>query len=46
MVTEMKLKHAVRYENILYQFSVGLCGIKVKVTIHFTLLPEYIAISI
>ena len=43
MVRKMKLKHAVGYENILDEFSVGHCGIKVKVTIHYTLLPKYIA---
>ena len=46
MVRKMKLKHAVGYENILDEFSVGHCGIKIKVTIHFTLMPKYITINI
>ena len=31
--------HAVGYENILDILNVGHCGIKVKVTLHFTLFP-------
>ena len=35
MVREMQLKHVVDlvYENIMHEFHVGQCGIKVKVTI-------------
>ena len=33
MVREIKSKHVVVYENILHNFSVGHCGIKVKVTV-------------
>ena len=34
MVSKMKLKHFVVYENILHE-NVGQCGIKVKVTVAF-----------
>ena len=33
MDRKMKLKHVVVYENILDEFKVGQCEIKVKVTI-------------
>ena len=33
MATKMKSKHAAVYENILDEFNVGHCGIKVNVTI-------------
>ena len=56
MVRKMKLKHAVGYKISWDESSVGHCGIKVKVTIHFTrwrcmffalvVLPKYIAINI
>ena len=33
MVRGMKLKHVVVYENIMHEFNVGHCEIKVKVNI-------------
>ena len=39
----MKLKHIVEYENILDDFNVGYCVIKVKVTITLTKFNQLIS---
>ena len=41
----MKLKHIVEYENILDDFNVGYCVIKVKVTITLTKFNQLISKS-